>query len=443
MNKKLLLLIGVMMTNHFSFSQEIYENEVNTVELVEDYIYSGELTRKKSKIAFDNIKSLADEGNAEAICLLGVLYKDGIGTNLNFNKARNLFEESHKLGNNKASYSLGYLYLKGLGNANQDYSKAAEWFEKSTYPMAKHWLAKMNYFGWGLPTNRDKAIEMLSNNLIGNSQVLLGKLQYEMTNLDKEILFSNLSELVKSSDGKLIDEDSDSNIFSEIIGKWSGEWQFSDWSNNELARVIPIDMEVLDNGTGIFDISITLENKTFNGQILQVNNELIFTDMTVVLSNDYTDYVDEFQLQYRLTSFLFNVLNIDGGHFIKGKLESTILNWSEPAPPSELIIKREDDQLNTDILLALSEQKEHFIKVYPNPFKDDLLLYYSLENDSEISVKLYDYYNPSVPIKTKDRIQKKGERTITLDGLEILQKGLYIVNMSVGNDNYTRIVIKE
>ncbi|WP_286812295.1 MULTISPECIES: T9SS type A sorting domain-containing protein [unclassified Maribacter] len=439
MKKILLLSLFLVINIKFTFSQHYGEDFLNSVDDVEHYINGGQLTRNKSKQAFRNIKILSEKGNADALCLMGVLYKDGIGTGINFNKARKYFKESYEAGSDKGSYSLGYLYLKGLGNINQDYSKAIKWFERSNYPMAKHWLAKMHYFGLGFSVDRNRAVEILSNNPIGNSQLLLKKFQYEMS-------ISETSNSLKITpeetfgDIQLVDTN---NYYSTIKGNWVGEWQFFDWSNQKLNRRVPFAMEILDNDTGILDVNITVDDNVFNGKLLQVNNELIFSDLTVDVKKEYTDYIDELQLTYQLTSLIFNLINTEEERVIIGELESTIINWSEPSPPSRLILKQKESELDIDVLKALSEQTEHFIKVYPNPFKEDLLLYYSLEHDSEISVQLYDYYNPTKAIKTKNRNQKKGERTITLDGLHDLEKGLYLVNMNVGSDRYTRIVIKD
>jgi TPR repeat protein len=132
--KKHSVLIFFISAIYFAvFSQEGEILNLNTADGVEGYIYSGHRSTKKSKKAFKEIKLLSEQGDAEAGCLLGILYKDGIGTRRNFNKARKQFKKAYGLGSEKAAYSLGYLYLKGLGNIEQDYKKALEWFEKSNY----------------------------------------------------------------------------------------------------------------------------------------------------------------------------------------------------------------------------------------------------------------------------------------------------------------------
>ena len=112
-------------------------------------------TVEKSKEVFNKVLSYAIEGNSKAACIMGILYKDGIGCPIDYNKARVWFSFAYTAGSDKAAYSLGYLYLKGLGDVEQDYSKAIEWFEKSNYGMAIHWLSKCYYFGLGVEENKE------------------------------------------------------------------------------------------------------------------------------------------------------------------------------------------------------------------------------------------------------------------------------------------------
>lgn len=450
--KNLTILTIVFVTIYFSgYSQDqdtyVYVNERAIVEKIENYIYSEELSRKESKKVFKEIKSLSDseESYAEATWLLGVLYKDGIGTRLNFNKARKQFKKSHELGSEKGAYSLGYLYLKGLGSINQDYKKAVRWFKKSNYPMAKHWLAKCYYHGFGVPTDKEKAVDMLLYNPVANSHTLLPKWEYEMSLSDEN---HNNTEVSESESESTENKESTSQGTTEevsdgIAGRWSGDWQIFDWSKEQIIMSVPISIEILDDGSGMMESIIELNGNEYDGNIVQVGSELIFQDVTIPVKQRYADHPSEMILDYRLLSFNFRLENNDKGQFIKGDLESNITNWLEPASPSQLILRREGAALSQEVVDAFSEQKEHFIKVYPNPFEEDLLLYYTLENDSDVSIQLLDYYQPSKVLRNKVKKQRKGNRTVTLDGLNTLDKGLYIVDMNVGSQRHTRIVIKK
>ncbi|WP_291869852.1 tetratricopeptide repeat protein [Maribacter sp.] len=446
--KKIYTFIAFFITMHFiGFTQQDSNKNDSLLQKVEGYIYSDSITPKKAKKLFKKLKTLAKEENADATCLLGILYKDGIGTRLNFNKARKQFKKAFELGNDKAAYSLGYMYLKGLGNINQDYKKAIHWFRKRKYPMAKHWLAQCYYYGYGVPIDKEKAIGILKENLIVNSTVLLSQWEYE--NSHPEILLENKSTTDNSEDIKASsvittsNEDQVNTITDGVLGKWFGEWQIMDWSGEKIRRAIPIEMEILETGSGILDTKIVLDNNEFKGNVIINNKELVFPDMTVNLRKRYTDHPNELTLDSRFLSFIYELSNIHGVPYMSGILETNIVNWSEPGAPSKLILQRNKTALSKEVIAALAEQKEHFIKVYPNPFEQDLLLHYTLEKDTDVSIQLLDYYQPSKILKTKNRRQKKGERTVVLEGLNSLEKGLYIINMNVGSSSYSRIVVRK
>lgn len=416
---------------------------LNTVDGVEHYIYSGNLSGKKSKKAFEEMKLLSDEGDADAACLLGILYKDGIGTRLDFNKAREQFKQAYELGSEKAAYSLGYLYLKGLGNIGQDYRKALKWLEKSKYPMAKHWLAQFHYYGYGLPINKQKGLELLRANAIGNSEVLLSQWEYEMKHPEVEAITQNSNESGVAANTNDTTQINSGGLPHGVLGNWLGEWQIMDWSGQKVTRTIPIEIEISDTGNRLLYVKIVLDGNEFNGGLIQTKNELIFPDMSITLKKRYTDHPDELTLNYRLTSFVFRTSSIAGVQYLAGELETTIENWSEPGPPGRLILQKEAKVLNPDVLEALAEQNGHFFKVHPNPFEEDLLLHYVLGQDSEVSIRLLDYYQPSKVVRVKQRKQKKGEHMLALDGLNTLKSGLYIIDMTAGAGRYSRIVIRK
>tara|TARA_R110000868_G_scaffold71713_2_gene209708 strand:- start:36035 stop:37348 length:1314 start_codon:yes stop_codon:yes gene_type:complete len=406
------------------------------LEALNDYLQSDIHSNKDAKTIFKLIKECAENGDAEAASALGILYKDGIGTSLNFNKAKIWFEKAFDGGNDKAAYSLGYIYLKGLGNIQQDYSKAIEWFEKSSYPMAKHWLAKCYYHGYGVALDKEKALELLANNPIVNSKVLLAQWQYEIEHPEKSE--ENYAIQMKDSLPELVNSNENDGVF----GSWIGDWKIMDWSGEKIERNIPIYFKLTDNGTGLPDYKISLDGQEFIGNLIVDNNQLIFSDLTLNLKKRYTDNPYELSLDYQVTNFSFSIIESEDTELLTGKLETTILNWSEPGPPSQLILHREGTQISQEIKDALANQQDQFIKVYPNPFEEDLLLYYTLEQDAEVLINFYDYYNPQQVLKTKKKNQRKGERTMVLNDMNDFSKGLYIVQMYVAGNQYSRIVLK-
>lgn len=430
-----------------NFSVIAQENENDSiVKSVEDYIYGQNLNRKESKRVFRLVKDLAYEGSAEAACLLGILHKDGIGTSLSFNKAREQFQVAYEMGSGKAAYSLGYLYLKGLGNVEQDYQKAIEWFQKSNYPMAQHWLAKMYYFGYGVHQDKQRALELLKDNSIYNSEVLLGQLNVndEAGNTSQET--NNLSEEAENNleygtgEFDAIASTSPSNI----EGVWNGYLMEMDWSGKSMSRSFPIGLSVgkIEDSYGTAKTSVEINDTTDESEAIWKNGTLTLFDSQISLEKQYTDHPDLKILDYDLLSISFTEKNIDGIIYLIGRLESQILQWSEPGPPMTLVLTKENVQLSDEALAAFAEQRESFIKLYPNPFVEDLLIHYELGSDSNVEVRLLDYYGGTSVETVTNSYLRSGEHTHTLSKSN-LRAGLYVVQVRVNGQTHSKLVIKK
>ena len=133
-------------------------------QLVLGHIYTYDIEEAIVEQGFELIKKSAEQDNPIAAQRLGFLYKYGVGCKLNYRKAKKWFKRAYELGNDKGAYSLGYFYLKGLGNTPQDYTQAVAWFEKSTSKMATYWLGVCYLNGYGVAKDVAKA-----NRLLGTS----------------------------------------------------------------------------------------------------------------------------------------------------------------------------------------------------------------------------------------------------------------------------------
>ena len=90
-------------------------------------------------------KRATNEGNAEAMFNLGLLYANGQGVTQDYVRAREWYEKAAANGNATAMLNLGQLYEEGWGVA-QDYGKAREWYEKAAdkgEPRAKAQLEQL------------------------------------------------------------------------------------------------------------------------------------------------------------------------------------------------------------------------------------------------------------------------------------------------------------
>src|SRR6516164_1463529 len=93
----------------------------------------------------------ADEGNAEAMFNLGLLYANGQGVTQDYVRAREWYEKAADEGNAEAMFNLGLLYANGQG-VTQDYVRAREWYEKAAekgFPSAMGNLGVLYHNGQG------------------------------------------------------------------------------------------------------------------------------------------------------------------------------------------------------------------------------------------------------------------------------------------------------
>ena len=106
-------------------------------------------------------KRATNEGNAEAMFNLGLLYANGQGVTQDYVRAREWYEKAAEKGFPSAMGNLGVLYHNGQGVA-QDYGKAREWYEKAAekgFPRAMGNLGLLYHNDQGVAQDYAKARE--------------------------------------------------------------------------------------------------------------------------------------------------------------------------------------------------------------------------------------------------------------------------------------------
>ena len=79
---------------------------------------------------FCRLKTLAEQGNAEAQYNLGWCYTFGYGIEIDYNQAVNWYRKSAEQGYAAAQCNLGVCYSFGNG-IEKDYNQAVHWYRKS------------------------------------------------------------------------------------------------------------------------------------------------------------------------------------------------------------------------------------------------------------------------------------------------------------------------
>ena len=85
----------------------------------------------KLKLAFAYLKMAVSQQHPQAMFVLGQMYRDGVGTERNLKKARELFLRASELNVSDATAAYGYMRFKGLGFSHPNKEKARVYLEKA------------------------------------------------------------------------------------------------------------------------------------------------------------------------------------------------------------------------------------------------------------------------------------------------------------------------
>lgn len=145
-----ILVASILLGGRVSWGADL--GKANAAYSAKDYVQA----RKLFLIA-------ADEGDAEAQRMLGVMYSYGEGVPEDHGTALQWFQRAAEQGNAAAQYSLGIVHENALG-IPQNYSVAAGWYLKAAnqdYAKARVNLGMMYSDGRGVQQDFAKAIELL------------------------------------------------------------------------------------------------------------------------------------------------------------------------------------------------------------------------------------------------------------------------------------------
>lgn len=115
---------------------------------------------KNFKGAFAIYKRLAEDGDLHCQTMIGWMYHEGLGTELNLEEAEKWFKAAANLGSKEASFYCGKSALR-----TRKYEEALNWFSKSAaqeYGPALFWLGKMQIRGLALEKDFEKGIGYLN-----------------------------------------------------------------------------------------------------------------------------------------------------------------------------------------------------------------------------------------------------------------------------------------
>lgn len=407
---------------------------------------------KDESLGFQYIKKAAISGFGIAQGNLGRLYKNGIGCNINPTKAAAWFAKGTANGNSKAAYSLGYMYYKGLG-VSQNYQKAIECFKKSEDPMAKHWLGVAYYFGYGVPQNTDTAVGYLTANGTLNSKNFLAHIQAEKKKQEEAKVAQEIQKTVgeKKIEAKVLEHapeiiaDNQTLKNKDLVGAWIGKWIEYDESGTIIQRILPIALNFTLDEIGDIKTELNFNGQTIKDYVLFEDNNLFIDNFIFSLKKQYTHNANEPDLTYQVLGMDFSKQIYNSTQYLLADMDAYIPIWEETASPMSLVLRPKGDKVvdkeEEEVLLALAEQKDEFIKLYPVPFTNQLHIGFYLEEATSVQIKLTGVQNGQTEIIEQGKNLQQGNQTYHAN-VSHLQTGLYIVKVITKGKAYTRIVVK-
>ncbi|WP_074405746.1 T9SS type A sorting domain-containing protein [Aquimarina megaterium] len=383
-------------------------------------------TEQDELISFAIVKHAAEKGNVQAMTNLALMYKNGIGTEVNLERSLHWFNEASGKGDSFATYAKGYFQMKGLATSNQNYQEALQNLTSTNYPMAKHWEATCHYFGYGVPVDTSKAMQLLEDNKISNSDILLKFLNSQSTTTPPDLSSQQEASIHTYGDFEDISPD---HIKQAYIGKIA-EY---DWSINQLKRADPLNFNFkYDHSTNTATYGLLVSgNKKINDKAEYNNNILHPKNAVFRMKNLYKDHPDRDSITYHITAIKFDLVTQgDPGsskEYLVGKLDGTIIEWQEPIPPMFVVLTPLSfGGLSRSTVIA----EPITSKAFPNPFQNEFVIEYSLNDPSSVHIEVYNSTGIRVLTSGTKATVSKGNHKQTFQGSH-LRRGIYLVKLTV------------
>ncbi len=370
------------------------------------------------------------------------------------------FEELLTLGyeTDAVNYVLGYLHLKNLLTRNNftseaSINKAKMHFENSNYPMAKHWLAIMHYFGYGVPEDKAKGLQMLSDNDILNSQTLF---QYLQNNNNDWIPISAEERLASIENFGALDLPDFETLDDQV---YHGHFIEYDWADKGVRHYIPMTLSI-QNLQEISSITYSMRFEiTMNGvtvtkdAFLNVYSNHISISISQPgklyfppLENLLQDHPDITTLTYSTQGIALREAVVDGKLALIGRLGADIVDFNEEAHmPIGMVLYPENtsgsllqNDINSSATMVLDK---NFAVISPNPIGDQFTITYTLDQAATVEVAIYDFFGQQKISVPTQKNTAEGTQTITVESGTLIS-GTYIVQMIINGQPYSKTVIK-
>lgn len=367
---------------------------------------------------------------------LGLKYKNGIDTAIDYSKAVYYFDRAANLGDPQSIYAMAYMKYKGLG-CEQDYKKAASLFQQGAYQgrensMYFYGLCLRN--GYGIDKNKDSATFWLTQSAnMGYMQARM-ELSQEMPENSKD----DAKDLVKRIHNAAIPESSPLNKFKKINsriqsaiqldGEYSGYIIQYDWSGENVISARQLKIQLSSHNEQLF-------GKWSEDSVGQISLNGNFKSGIITFSNSKYDRKDHYSpetgIPYELKSSNLNLVSIPDTVFMAGNVEMFSSVRKEPAKPIFIALARKIEK---------NISKNISLRPYPNPFHDQLAIELNLIKEERVAITIQNINGRIVYSNTSELLQP-GSYSLPVN-LSKLAAGTYMISMIHNGRSLTSKVVK-
>ncbi len=384
----------------------------------------GKGTEQDSTLAVYWMEQAGKNGYKDAYNNLGMLYKNKEGKDKhNLERAVYYFKQGAESNSVMCSYALGYMFYKGLG-CQQDYTKALELFEEGVgkdHAPSLYMAGLCFRNGYGTEQNEQKATFYLKRAAaLGYSPAL-------------EELYRPYPENAyvcgKDLQSAIPHVQTDINDVNLLRGEYKGFLTLYDWSGRFVIGEKELVLHIHNNGKSFSGTMVFGRDSVAFSARMEDNGRLSFQKGNVSLKERYLANKVP-QINYILEDATLDIRN----NSISGTLTlfSTLLN--EPERPMFMTLNKIISDNGT------KESSSHDIKVFPNPFGEELNATYSLMGKGPVTARIYDQCGVCV-YTNNFGIMDEGEHTTTL--YPNLRQGHYILSITAGQQTLRTIIVKK
>lgn len=402
--------------------------------------------------------SLGKKGYADAWYQLGLMYKNGLGCEKNEKRAYNCFRKGNKLGSQmcaislaqmlrssnsknknydkafimadsmtrigakQAFYQAGEMSLKGIGT-QQSYTKAIEYFAKGAELREKGCLYMLGICyteGNGVSQNIELAKKYFAEALVEGHPWVEDII--ERNSIDSAITI--VANQIEDLEPKVITDNIDISTF-EGHQYWKGTLNIYDWSGRYIRRQRPISVQ----------ISAEIGNKCH--VYWKFMNE---TSYEFNITKEGTNWiVNEFlpnTLPKSKEVFTGLSMTMKNNGSIRGYLNRQSLITGDPKQPVSFVLSEiTEEEFNKEASnICIS-------RVYPNPARDNLRVYFSLRTEDRLSLAIFNA-NGMLVKRINAEQYNEGENVLVVN-MAGLKRGNYVLSIEGTKVKSSITIMKE